>query len=38
METMHHRSADEYGMFVWQLLEYEGLKLADVKNVIILIL
>ena len=35
METMRHRSADEYGMLVNQLFEYEGLKFSDVKDVII---
>ncbi|MDR3364178.1 MAG: type III pantothenate kinase [Clostridiales Family XIII bacterium] len=35
METMRYRSADEYGMVVNQLFEFEGLKLSDVKNVII---
>jgi len=35
METMRNRSADEYGMMVNQLFEFEGLKLADVTDVII---
>ena len=35
METMRHRSADEYGMLVNQLFEFEGLNLLDVKDVII---
>lgn len=35
METMRSRSADEYGMMVNQLFEFEGLKLRDVKDVII---
>jgi type III pantothenate kinase len=35
METMHHRSADEYAMMVNQLFQFEGLKLSDVKNIIV---
>ena len=35
METMQSRSADEYGMMVNQLFEFEGLKLSGVKDVII---
>jgi len=35
METMRSRSADEYGMMVNQLFEFEGLRLADVKDIII---
>ena len=35
METMRHRSADEYAMMVNQLFEFEGLKLSDVKGVIV---
>ena len=35
METMRHRTADEYGMIVNQLFEFEGLKLSDVKGVIV---
>ena len=35
LETMRHRSADEYGMIVNQLFEFEGLRLADVRDVII---
>jgi type III pantothenate kinase len=35
METISHRSADEYGMIVNQLFEFEGLRISDVKDVII---
>jgi len=35
METMSHRSADEYGMLVNQLFEFEGMKLSDVSDIII---
>ena len=35
METMRHRSADEYGMMVNQLFGFEGLKLSDVSDIII---
>ena len=35
METIRHRSADEYGMMVKQLFEYEGLKFSDVKDIIV---
>jgi len=35
MESVSHRSADEYGMIVHQLFEYEGLRLSDVADVII---
>jgi len=35
METIGYRSADEYGMMINQLFEFEGLKLSDVKDVII---
>ncbi|MCL2110995.1 MAG: type III pantothenate kinase [Clostridiales bacterium] len=35
METMHHRSSDEYAMVVNQLFGFEGLRLSDVKDVII---
>ena len=35
METISHRSADEYGMMVKQLFDFEGLKLSDIKGVIV---
>ena len=35
METMQSRSADEYGMMVNQLFEFEELKLADISDVIV---
>lgn len=35
LETPGNRSADEYGMMVNQLFAFEGLRLADVKDVII---
>ena len=35
IETMRQRSADEYGMMVNQLFEFEGLKLSDVRSVIV---
>jgi type III pantothenate kinase len=35
METIGHRSADEYGMMVNQLFGFEGLEISDVKDVII---
>ena len=35
IETDPRKSADEYGMLVNQLFQYEGLKTTDVKDVII---
>ena len=35
METLSHRSADEYGMTVNQLFEYVGLSFDDIDDVII---
>lgn len=35
LETDYNKSADEYGMLVNQLFSYEGLKVTDVKDVII---
>lgn len=35
METDNRKSADEYGMIVNQLFQYEGLKIEDVSDVII---
>ncbi|MBQ8590507.1 MAG: type III pantothenate kinase [Firmicutes bacterium] len=35
METDTKKSADEYGILINQLFEYEGLKTSDVKDVII---
>lgn len=35
LETDYNKSADEYGMIVNQLFSYEGLKVTDVKDVII---
>ena len=35
METMRHRSADEYGMIVKQLFEFEGITFKDIKDVIV---
>lgn len=35
IETDNNKSADEYGMLVNQLFQYEGLKTSDVKDVII---
>ena len=35
LETARGYSADEYGMLVNQLFEFEGLKLSDIKDVII---
>jgi len=35
LETGRSYSADEYGMLVNQLFEYDGLKLSDIKDVVI---
>ncbi|MDR1796999.1 MAG: type III pantothenate kinase [Clostridiales Family XIII bacterium] len=35
METIGYRSADEYGMVINQLFEYEGIRMTDVKDMII---
>lgn len=35
MQTYHNRSADEYGMVINQLFEYEGLDISKVEDVII---
>ncbi len=35
METDNRKSADEYGMLINQLFQYEGLNVKDVKDVII---
>jgi len=35
METIRHRSADEYGMLLRQLFDYEGIKFYDVNDLII---
>lgn len=35
LETDNNKSADEYGMIIGQLFNYEGLKMDDVKDVII---
>jgi len=35
LQTENNKSADEYGMIVSQLFEYEGYKMKDVKDVII---
>ena len=35
LETDNNKSADEYGMIIGQLFNYEGLKVDDVKDVII---
>ncbi|MDO4746609.1 MAG: type III pantothenate kinase [Bacillota bacterium] len=35
LETDNKKSADEYGMIISQLFKYEGLEVADVKDVII---
>lgn len=35
IETDNNKSADEYGMIVNQLFQYEGLKTTDVKDIII---
>ena len=35
METDNNKSADEYGMLINQLFEYEGLHIKEVKDVII---
>lgn len=35
LETDYNKSADEYGMIVNQLFSYEGLKVTDVRDVII---
>lgn len=35
LETDNKKSADEYGMIVAQMFEYEGLKIEDVEDVII---
>ena len=35
METDNRKSADEYGMIINQLFQYEGLKIEDVSDVII---
>lgn len=35
LETDNGKSADEYGMIIGQLFKYEGLKVDDVKDVII---
>ena len=33
METDNRKSADEYGMIINQLFQYEGLKIEDVSDV-----
>ena len=35
METDNNKSADEYGMLIGQLFQYENLKMSDVEDVII---
>src|SRR5665648_1123569 len=35
LETDNNKSADEYGMIVNQLFNYEGLNMKDIKDVII---
>lgn len=35
METDRHKTEDEYGMLVKQLLEHEGLSFEDVKGIIV---
>ncbi|MGF6376965.1 type III pantothenate kinase [Clostridiales Family XIII bacterium PM5-7] len=35
LETDNNKSADEYGMLINQLFRYEGLEMADIKDVII---
>jgi len=35
METMRHRSADEYGMIVKQLFDFEGIGFKEITDVII---
>ena len=35
IETDNNKSADEYGMIVTQLFQYEGLQASDVKDIII---
>ena len=35
METVSHRSADEYGMIIKQLFEFENIKMSDIKDVIV---
>lgn len=35
LETDNNKSADEYGMIIGQLFKYEGLKVEDVRDVII---
>ncbi len=35
LETVRHRSADEYGMVVNQLFAFEGMQFSDVRDVII---
>ena len=35
LETDNNKSADEYGMIISQLFKYEGLKVENVKDVII---
>ena len=35
LETDNNKSADEYGMIIGQLFQYEGLKMTDVRDVII---
>ena len=35
LETDNKKSADEYGMIISQLFKYEGLKMENVKDIII---
>ena len=35
METDRHKTEDEYGMLVKQLLEHEGLSFEDVQGIIV---
>lgn len=35
METDRHKTEDEYGMLVKQLLDHEGLSFEDVKGIIV---
>jgi len=35
LETDNNKTADEYGMIISQLFSYEGLKISDVKDIIV---
>lgn len=35
IHTVHHRTADEYAVILFQLMQHEGIEAAQVKNIII---